>query len=85
LNFSISMIFAFVFYELHFVVAPVVLKLLIGKKVPFNFHLTHNNGESTLRVGYCKSEIDRKGNLIKKKEKGLIIRFQIEILIFLNF
>jgi len=25
LNFSISLIFAFVFYELHFVVAPVVL------------------------------------------------------------
>jgi hypothetical protein len=50
LNFSISLIFAFVFYELYFVVAPVVLKLLIGKKVPFNFHLTQNNGESTLRV-----------------------------------
>ena len=31
-------------------VAPVVLKLLIGKKVPFNFHFTQNNGESTLRV-----------------------------------
>ena len=50
MNFSISLIFAFVFYNLHFVVAPVVLKLLIGKKVPFNFHLTQNNGESTLRV-----------------------------------
>lgn len=35
--------------------------------------------------GYCKSEFDRKGNLIKKNEKGLIIRFQIEVLIFLNF
>ncbi|NHJ23273.1 MAG: hypothetical protein EAX89_01765 [Candidatus Lokiarchaeota archaeon] len=35
--------------------------------------------------GYCKSEIDRKGKLMKKNEKGLIIRFQIEILIFLNF
>jgi hypothetical protein len=32
------------------VVAPVVLKLLIGNKVQFNFHLTQNNGESTLRV-----------------------------------
>ena len=31
-------------------VASVLLKLLIGKKVPFNFHLTQNNGESTLRV-----------------------------------
>jgi hypothetical protein len=50
LNFSISLIFAFVFYELYFVVALFVLKLLIGKKVPFNFHLTQNNGESTLRV-----------------------------------
>ncbi len=31
-------------------VAPVVLKLLIGDKVPFNFHLTQNNGESTVKV-----------------------------------
>ena len=50
MNFSISLIFAFVFYELHFVVTPVVLKLLTGKKVPFNFYLTPNNCESTLRV-----------------------------------
>jgi len=32
------------------VVAPVILKLLLGKKVPFNFHLTQNNGERELRV-----------------------------------
>ncbi|MFX1470693.1 MAG: hypothetical protein ACFFB8_18805 [Promethearchaeota archaeon] len=37
-------------------VAPVVLKLLIGKKVPFNFHLTQNNGESTLRVDFVTRE-----------------------------
>ena len=56
MNFSISSIFAFVFYNLHFVVAPVVLKLLIGKKVPFNFHLTQNNGEITLRVDSATRE-----------------------------
>lgn len=56
MNFSISLIFAFVFYNLHFVVAPVVLKLLIGKKVPFNFHLTQNNGEITLRVDSATRE-----------------------------
>jgi hypothetical protein len=56
LNFSISLIFAFVFYNLHFVVAPVVLKLLIGKKVPFNFHLTQNNSEITLRVDSATRE-----------------------------
>ena len=37
-------------------VAPVVLKLLIGKKVPFNFHLTQTNGESTLRVDSVTGE-----------------------------
>ena len=37
-------------------VAPVVLKLLIGKKVPFNFHLTQNNGEITLRVDSATRE-----------------------------
>ena len=31
-------------------VAPVILKLLIGIIIPLNFHLTQNNGESTLRV-----------------------------------
>lgn len=56
MNFSISLIFAFVFYNLHFVVAPVVLKLLIWKKVPINFHLTQNNGESTLRVASVTRE-----------------------------
>ncbi|MFW9879920.1 MAG: hypothetical protein ACFFG0_43155 [Candidatus Thorarchaeota archaeon] len=37
-------------------VAPIVLKLLIRNKVPFNSHLTQINGESTLRVDSVSRE-----------------------------
>ena len=63
-------------------VASVLLKLLIGKKVPFNFHLTQNNGESTLRVdsvtreGKYQATISASGNYA---ERGASIATGVKI------
>ena len=63
-------------------VAPVVLKLLILKKVPSNFHLTQNNGESTLRVdsvtgeGKYQATISASGNYA---ERGALIAIGVKI------
>ena len=63
-------------------VAPVVLKLLIGEKVPFNFQLTQNNGESTLRVnsltgeGKYQATISASGNYA---ERGASIAIGVKI------
>jgi hypothetical protein len=55
---------------------------LIGKKVPFNFHLTQNNGESTLRVdsvtgeGKYQATISASGNYA---ERGASIAIGVKI------
>jgi hypothetical protein len=55
---------------------------LIGKKVPFNFHLTQNNGGSTLRVdsvtgeGKYQATISASGNYA---ERGASIAIGVKI------
>jgi hypothetical protein len=81
LNFSISLIFAFVFYELHFVVAPVFLKLLIWNKVLFNFHLTQKMVkahlvDSVTREGKYQATISASGDYA---ERGASIATGVKI------